>query len=58
MVLVLLVVVVGAWFGGSWAVDKVKSTLGASPDYAGPGSGAVTVQVRQGETAAAIGREL
>jgi UPF0755 protein len=58
MLLVLVVVLVGAWFGGSWAVDRVRSVLGESPDYGGPGSGAVTIQVRQGQSAAAIGREL
>jgi UPF0755 protein len=58
MLLVLVVVLVAAWFGGTWGLDKVRSMVGDSPDYSGPGSGTVTVQVRQGETAAAIGREL
>jgi UPF0755 protein len=58
MLMVLVVVLVAAWLGGSWGLGKVRSALGDSPDYPGPGSGVVTVQVRQGETAAAIGREL
>jgi UPF0755 protein len=58
MLVVLVVVLVAAWLGGSWGLGKVRSALGDSPDYPGPGSGVVTVQVRQGETAAAIGREL
>jgi UPF0755 protein len=58
MLLVVLIVLVGAWFGGSWAVDKVRSALGDNPDFSGPGSGSVTVQVRQGATAAMIGRDL
>ena len=56
--LVLVLVVVGAWFGGSWAVDRVKELTGGNPDYAGPGSGAVTFQVHQGDTATIIGRNL
>lgn len=58
MLVVLVLVVAGAWFGGGWAVDKVKSVLGENPDFSGPGSGSVTIQVRQGETAAMIGRDL
>jgi len=58
MLLVLVVVVVGVWFGGSWAVDKVKAAIGDNPDYAGPGSGSVTIEVKQGATSAVIGREL
>ena len=58
MLLLLVVVVIAAWLGGSWGLGKVRSALGDSPDYSGPGSGAVTIQVRQGETAADIGREL
>lgn len=58
MLLVLVVVIVGAWFGGSWAVDKVRVALGDNPDYAGPGSGSVTLEVRQGDTASIIGRNL
>ena len=58
MLLVLVLVVAGLWFGGGWAVDKVKTLVGDNPDYAGPGTGSVTVQVHQGDSAAAIGRTL
>jgi UPF0755 protein len=58
LVVILAVVLAAAWFGGGWAVDKVKSALGENPDYSGPGSGSVTIEVRQGDTAAAIGRTL
>jgi UPF0755 protein len=58
MLVVLVVVVAAAWFGGSWTVDKVKVLLGDNPDYSGPGSGSVTIQVRQGDSASAIGRTL
>lgn len=56
--LVVVLLVVGAWFGGSWAVGRVQELMGSSPDYAGPGSGSVTFQVRQGDTATIIGRNL
>ncbi len=57
--LVLAAVLVGAaWFGGGGAVDQVRSALGSSPDYSGPGTGSVTVEVHQGDTATAIGRTL
>jgi UPF0755 protein len=58
MALVLALVVAVAWLGGSWGVGKVRELMGDSPDYSGPGSGSVTIQVRQGETAAMIGRDL
>jgi UPF0755 protein len=58
MLVVLVVVLAGAWFGGNWALDKVKSVLGDNPDYPGPGSGSVTVEVKQGETSTMIGRDL
>jgi UPF0755 protein len=58
MLLVLVLVVAGLWFGGGWAVDKVKTLVGENPDYSGPGSGSVTIQVHEGDTAAAIGRTL
>ena len=58
MLLVLVLVVAGLWFGGGWAVDRIKSLAGEEPDYAGPGSGSVTVEVHQGDSAGAIGRTL
>ena len=58
MLLVLALVLGGAVLGGGWAVDKVKSLVGDSADYSGPGSGRVVVQVRPGDTSAAIGQTL
>jgi UPF0755 protein len=58
LVVVLAVVLVAVWFGGGAAVDKVKSMVGQDPDYSGPGTGAVTVQVHEGDSSAAIGRTL
>ncbi|MGY2874962.1 UPF0755 protein [Marmoricola sp. URHA0025 HA25] len=58
LLLVLAIVLVAAWFGGGAAVDKVKSLVGQNPDYSGSGSGSVTFQVHQGDSAAAIGRNL
>lgn len=58
-VLVVLVVLAGgAWFGGHWAFDQVSSRLASAPDYAGPGSGSVLYQVRSGASSSLIGREL
>lgn len=58
MLVVLVLVVAGLWFGGGWAVDKVKGLVGENADYSGPGSGSVTVQVHEGDSSAAIGRTL
>jgi len=58
MLVVLVLVLVVAWFGGSWAVDRVKTLVGDNPDYAGPGTGSVVVEVKEGETASMIGRDL
>jgi UPF0755 protein len=58
LLVVLAVVLVAVWFGGGAAVDKVKSMVGQDPDYSGPGTGSVTVQVHEGDSSAAIGRTL
>jgi UPF0755 protein len=58
LLVVLVVVLVAVWFGGGAAIDKVKSMVGQDPDYSGPGSGSVTVQVHEGDSSAAIGRTL
>ncbi|HEX2894718.1 MAG TPA: endolytic transglycosylase MltG [Marmoricola sp.] len=58
ILVVLVVVAAGAWFGGGWAVDRIKQVMGENPDYAGPGSGSVTFQVHQGDTASIIGQNL
>lgn len=45
-------------FGGIKGVDWVKSQFGDPEDYAGPGTGSVTVRVYEGDSATDIGREL
>ena len=59
-VLVALAVILG---GGYYAVDRGREALqdlvqGPPADYDGPGSGQVTFQVKEGETASEIGRNL
>ncbi len=54
----LVVILVVGFLGGSWALGKVRSLLGDNPDYPGPGSGAVTVEVHTGDTASIIGQTL
>ena len=56
--LLVALLAVGAWFGGSWTLDQVEQLTGGSPDYPGPGSGSVTFQVHQGDTASIIGQNL
>jgi len=62
MVLILVLIAAGVWFGGGWVVDKVKTLSGSSPDYSNtntkPGKDAVTIEVRSGDNAGAIGRTL
>lgn len=62
MILILVLIAAGVWFGGGWVVDKVKTLSGSSPDYSNtntkPGKDAVTIEVRSGDNAGAIGRTL
>ncbi len=60
LALIVALAVLGgaAWFGGTWAYDRLESFLGDAPDYPGPGTGSVLVQVEQGATSTAIGRAL
>ena len=58
VLLVLVVLGAAAWFGGHYVYDEISSRLGPSPDYAGPGTGAVLYQVKTGDTSGDIGREL
>lgn len=57
--LVVLALLVG---GGALLVtagiDRVQSLFGGPEDFSGTGSGSVTIEVQQGDTAAAIGRTL
>lgn len=59
-VLIALVVVVGGlWYGGNKGYHYLKDHLGSSAaDYAGPGEGSVTFQVNKGDSATQIGRNL
>jgi UPF0755 protein len=58
VLVVLAVLLGGAWFGGRWAYDEISSRLAPAPDYAGPGSGSVLYEVRSGASSTQIGREL
>lgn len=58
-VLVALAVVVGGFYLAlTKGVEELNELLAAPPDYAGPGTGRVTVRVREGETLTEIGRHL
>lgn len=50
--------VVGGYFGVSKGVGYLKDRLGGPEDYPGPGSGSVTFEVKKGETATDMAREL
>ncbi len=55
-VVVLLALLVGAVVGGRAVVDALRPA--SVPDYPGPGTGEVLVQVQPGDTAARIGATL
>jgi UPF0755 protein len=54
----LVVIAAGVFFGGRWAVGELGSRLGSAPDYPGPGTGSVMVEVKTGATSTEIGRDL
>jgi UPF0755 protein len=56
--IVLLVIAAGVFFGGRWAYDQVSIRLESAPDFAGPGTGSVVYQVKEGATSTQIAREL
>jgi UPF0755 protein len=58
VLLVLVVLGGGAWFGGRFVYDQISTRLAPAPDFSGPGSGSVLYQVKEGATSADIGREL
>lgn len=58
VLLVLVVLGSGLFFGGRWAYDELSTRLASAPDYAGPGSGEIVYQVKDGVTSAQIGRDL
>ncbi|WP_293781843.1 endolytic transglycosylase MltG [uncultured Aeromicrobium sp.] len=56
LVALLVIVVLGA--AGFWAVGEVRDRFGAPDDYAGTGSGEVTVQIADGANGAQIAQVL
>ncbi|CAN5420931.1 endolytic transglycosylase MltG [soil metagenome] len=57
-ILITLVVVAVIAVGGYWGVNKAQDAFAGTPDYTGQGSGAITVEIKDGDTTAAIGRTL
>ncbi|HYN95233.1 MAG TPA: endolytic transglycosylase MltG [Pilimelia sp.] len=55
--LVVLLLLGGLAGGAWWGFDKVRGAF-STPDYAGPGQGEVTVEVRSGQTASDIATSL
>ena len=55
---VLALVVGGLYWGGTSAVGWLEDRFGSGADYSGPGTGSVSVQVKEGDTATDICRTL
>ncbi len=58
VLIVLVVLAAGLWFGGRFVYDEISARFGPPPDYPGPGASGVLYQVKSGATSADIGREL
>ncbi len=58
VLIVLVVLVGGAWLGGRWAFEEISTRLAPPPDYAGPGTGSVLFEVESGASSVQIGRGL
>ncbi|MBD8869757.1 endolytic transglycosylase MltG [Nocardioides donggukensis] len=56
--LIVAMLVGGSWIALTKGVDYVRDQFADPEDFPGPGSGSVTVEVEQGDTAADIGRML
>lgn len=56
--LFVLLLVAGLGLGAVWAGGKVLSQFDSAPDYSGPGSGEVVVEVQPGQTAAVVATTL
>ena len=57
--LVILAVLAGAgYWGVSKGIDKIQEQFGSADDYSGPGTGAVSFEVKSGDTIAVMGRGL
>ena len=54
----LAVVVAGFWFAVDRGTDWISDRFADAEDYPGPGTGEVTFEVQEGDTATAIGRNL
>ena len=53
-VLFVLLLVAGLVGGGAYGVSRVLKHFTSAPDYAGPGTGSVVVQVKDGDTATSV----
>ena len=58
VLLVLVVLVGGGYFGGKYALGQLQAKFADAPDYAGPGTGQVLYQVKSGATSTQIARDL
>ncbi|MBW9211666.1 endolytic transglycosylase MltG [Mumia sp. zg.B53] len=58
LLLIVAAVCVGGYLGVSKLVGAAGDFLGGPEDYSGDGTGSVVIEVRKGDTVAAIGREL
>jgi len=58
VLVVLAVLVGGGWYGGRVVIDQIGNRFASAPDYAGPGTGSVLYQVKQGASSTQIGRDL
>lgn len=58
LLLIAVLLVGGVFGGGTWAVKEIRDRFASAPDYPGPGTGKVLVEVAEGDSAAAIGRKL
>ena len=57
-VVIFALVMVGGYLGLTKGIRAIQDQFGDAADYPGPGSGAVTIKVAQGDSIAAIGRQL
>ncbi len=58
VLIVMAVLLGGAWYGGRWAFDEISARLAPAADYEGPGNGSVLYQVKDGATSTDIARDL
>lgn len=58
LLLIVAAVCVAGYLGATKLVGLAGDFFGGPEDYPGPGTGSVVIEVRQGDTVAAMGREL